>query len=136
MGTLQYDDRYFQAYRRLAKEFNLPIRMASQDVLAAGGGGHQREQLESDGTVCPDYLIHGGRLKDEPIAEYWKRMLKDLKPGVTELYIHAALAGEEMQNITNSWRDRAAEHELFTRDPEIDRKSTRLNSSHVSISYA
>ena len=131
MGTLQYDDRYFQAYRRLAKEFNLPIRMASQDVLAAGGGGHQREQLESDGTVCPDYLIHGGRLKDEPIAEYWKRMLKDLKPGVTELYIHAALAGEEMQNITNSWRDRAAEHELFTRDPEIRRLLESQNVKRI-----
>jgi hypothetical protein len=42
-----------------------------------------------------------------------------LKPGVTELFIHAALAGEEMQHVTNSWRDRAAEHALFTKDPEI-----------------
>jgi predicted glycoside hydrolase/deacetylase ChbG (UPF0249 family) len=119
MGALQYDDRYFQVYRRLAKEFDLPIRMGSQETLAAGGGGHQRGQLDADGTVYTDYLIHGQRKPGEPVADYWKRMLRELKPGVTELYIHAALAGEEIQHITNSWMERAAEHHLFTKDPEI-----------------
>jgi predicted glycoside hydrolase/deacetylase ChbG (UPF0249 family) len=119
MGALQYDDRYFQVYRRLAKEFDLPLRMGSQEVLAAGGGGHQRGQLDGDGIVYPDYLIHGGRKAGEPIKVYWKRMLQDLKPGVTELYIHAALAGDEIKHITASWFDRVAEHELFTTDPEI-----------------
>ena len=119
MGTLQYDDRYFQVYRRLAKEFDLPLRMGSQEVLAAGGGGHQRGQLDTDGVVYPDYLIHGGRASGESMRDYWKRMLKDLKPGVTELYIHASLAGEEIKHITNSWQDRVTEHELFTKDPEI-----------------
>ncbi|HJQ71388.1 MAG TPA: polysaccharide deacetylase family protein [Blastocatellia bacterium] len=119
MGALQYDDRYFQVYRRLAKEFDLPLRMGSQEVLAAGGGGHQRGQLDADGVVYPDYLIHGGRKVGEPIKKYWKRMLQDLKPGVTELYIHAALAGDEIKHITASWFDRVAEHELFTTDTEI-----------------
>jgi hypothetical protein len=64
-------------------------------------------------------LIHGGRNKDEPMSDYWRRMLKGLKPGVTEAYIHASIPGEEIQHVTNSWKDRAAEHELFTKDPEI-----------------
>jgi predicted glycoside hydrolase/deacetylase ChbG (UPF0249 family) len=119
MGALQYNDAYFQVYRRLAKEFDLPIRMGSQETLAAAGGGHQRGQLDSDGVVYTDYLIHGSRKQGEPMADYWKRMLKELKPGVTELYIHAALAGEEMKHVTNSWRERATEHELFTKDPEV-----------------
>src|SRR5262249_21231458 len=121
MGTLKYDERYFQVYRRLAKEYDLPIRMAAQDVLAAGGGGNQRAQLEADGILCPDYLIFGGPAKGEPVTDYWKRMLNSLKPGVTELYIHAAQAGDEMKHITNSWQDRATEYELFTKDPEISR---------------
>jgi predicted glycoside hydrolase/deacetylase ChbG (UPF0249 family) len=119
MGALQYNDAYFQVYRRLAKEFDLPLRMGSQEVLAAGGGGDQRGQLDSDGVVYTDFLIHGSRKPGESMPDYWKRMLRELKPGVTELYIHAALAGEEMQHVTNSWKDRAAEHALFTRDPEI-----------------
>jgi hypothetical protein len=121
MGTLQYDLRYYEVYRRLAKEYDLPLRMASQDVLAARGGEALRKQLEEDGVLCPDYLIHGGRKSGESVTDYWHRMLKDLKPGVTELYIHAALPGEEMKYITNSWQERATEYELFTKDPEIRR---------------
>lgn len=121
MGALQYDERYFQVYRRLAKEFDLPIRMGSQDILAAAGGGHQREQLDSDGVIYTDYLIHGQRKQGEPVTDYWKRMLNELKPGVTELYIHAAVEGEEIKHITNSWKERATEYELFTKDPEIRR---------------
>ncbi|HXG63554.1 MAG TPA: polysaccharide deacetylase family protein [Blastocatellia bacterium] len=121
MGALQYNDNYFQVYRRLAKEFDLPLRMGSQEVLAAAGGGHQRGQLDNDGIVYPDHLIHDGRKPGESVTDYWKRVLTDLKPGVTELYIHAALPGEEMKEITNSWQERATEYELFTKDPEIRR---------------
>jgi chitin disaccharide deacetylase len=119
MGALQFNEQYFQVYRRLAKEFDLPLRMGSQEILAAAGGAHQRGQLDSDGIVYPDYLIHGGRNKGESMTDYWKRMLKGLKPGVTEAYIHASVPGEEIQHVTNSWKDRATEYELFTRDPEI-----------------
>jgi predicted glycoside hydrolase/deacetylase ChbG (UPF0249 family) len=121
MGTLQYNEAYFQIYRRLAKEFSLPLRMGSQELLAAQGGGQQRGQLDSDGTIYPDYLIHGDRKPGEAIRDYWKRSVSALKPGVTELYIHASVAGDEIKHITNSWEDRAAEYELFTRDAEIRR---------------
>ena len=121
MGTLQYNEAYFQVYRRLAKEFDLPLRMGSQEVLAAGGGGHQRGQLDADGIVYPDYLIHGDRKPREPVRDYWKRQLNSLKPGVTELYIHASVPGEEIKHITNSWEERAAEYELFTKDADVRR---------------
>jgi chitin disaccharide deacetylase len=119
MGALQYSEAYFQVYRRLANEFDLPIRMGSQALLATMGGKHQRGQLDEDGVIYPDYLIHGQQQKGESTTDYWKRMVKSLQPGVTELYIHASVAGEEIQHITNSWKDRAEEYRLFTRDPEI-----------------
>jgi len=119
MGTLQYNNDYFQVYRRLAKEFDLPLRMGSQDLLAAMGGGHQRGQLDADGILCPDYLVYGERKAKESMADYWKRMLSDLKPGVTELFIHASVAGDELTAFTNTAGDRAEEYRLFTKDPEI-----------------
>ena len=128
MGALQFDDRYFQVYRKLAKEFDVPLRMGSQEILAGAGGGHQRAQLEADGILYPDNLVYGGRKPGESVKDYWKRMLSALKPGVTELYIHAALAGEEMRSITNSWQERATEYELFTKDPDI---RELLNSQNV-----
>ncbi|MBI3650906.1 MAG: polysaccharide deacetylase family protein [Acidobacteria bacterium] len=119
MGALQYKDNYFQVYRRLANEFNLPLRMGSQALLAANGGAQQRGQLDSDGVIYPDYLITGGPPKGESITVYWQRMLNELKPGVTELYIHASVAGDEIQHITNSWQTRAEEYRLFTSDAEV-----------------
>ncbi|HSB10754.1 MAG TPA: polysaccharide deacetylase family protein [Blastocatellia bacterium] len=121
MGTLQYNEAYFQVYRRLAREFGLPLRMGSQELLAAQGGGHQRGQLDADGVVYPDHLIHGDRKPGESMRDYWIRQLSSLKPGVTELYIHASVPGDEIKHITNSWEDRATEYEMFTRDPEVRR---------------
>jgi hypothetical protein len=119
MGTLQFNEAYFQIYRRLAKEFDLPLRMGSQELLAAQGGGQQRGQLDEDGILYPDYLIHGGRKSNESMADYWKRMLSGLKPGVTEAYIHASAAGDELAAFTNTASDRAEEYRLFTKDPEV-----------------
>jgi len=131
MGTLQYNEAYFQVYRRLAKEFDLPLRMGSQELLAAQGGGQQRGQLDEDGIIYPDYLIHGGRKPGESMSDYWKRMLSDLKPGVTEAYIHASAAGDELSAFTNTAGDRAEEYRLFTRDPEIRRILDAQNVKRV-----
>jgi predicted glycoside hydrolase/deacetylase ChbG (UPF0249 family) len=119
MGALQFAEPYFQVYRGLAREFDLPVRMGSQATLAAFGAPHQRSQLQADGIVTPDYLIYGDRKTGESVDAYWHRMLGGLQPGVTELYIHAALAGDEMRAITNSWQERAREYELFTTEPSI-----------------
>jgi len=119
MGTMQFNEAYFQVYRRLAKEFDLPLRMGSQELLATLGGSQQRGQLDEDGILYPDYLIHGGPKANEPIADYWKRMLSSLQPGVTEAYIHASAAGDELTGFTNTAADRAEEYRLFTKDPEI-----------------
>ena len=119
MGALQYDMRFHAVYRRLAKEFDLPIRMGNQDLLAKLGGAHLRGELDADGTVYPDYLIHQQRKPGEAVDVYWKRMIAELTPGVTELYIHPAVAGEEMQHITNSWQERDTEYHLFTDDATV-----------------
>jgi predicted glycoside hydrolase/deacetylase ChbG (UPF0249 family) len=119
MGALQYDMRYHAVYRKLAREFDLPIRMGNQDLLASMGGGHLRGELDADGTLYPDYLVHQQRRPGEPVDVYWKRMIAELKPGVTEFYIHPAVAGEEMQHITGSWKERDTEYHLFTDDASV-----------------
>lgn len=119
MGALQYDLRFHQVYRQLGKEFDLPIRMGNQDLLAKLGGAHLRGELDADGTVYPDYLIHDQRKPGEPVDVYWKRIIGELKPGVTELYIHPAVAGDEMEHITGSWKERDTEYHLFTDDASV-----------------
>ena len=119
MGVLQYNPEYHNVYHRLAKEYDLPLRMASQETIESFGFPNLRIDLEADGIISPDYLVFGGPDNGEPVDVYWKRILRTLKPGVTELFIHAAQDGEELRNMTNSWGTRSTEYLLFTTDPEI-----------------
>jgi predicted glycoside hydrolase/deacetylase ChbG (UPF0249 family) len=120
MGTLQLDPRFIETYLRLAVEFDLPLRMASQETMAKFGFPKLREQFAAKGIVFPDHFIYE-ELKDEKqnVREFWLGIVKNLKPGVTELYIHAALPTEEMKAITGSWSTRAQEFEVFTHDEEM-----------------
>ncbi len=120
MGTLQYDARYMEAYLKLALEFDLPVRMASQHTLEAFQQPRLRAVFAAKGVVFTDDFVYEG-LKDESkdVKGFWLRVLKNLKPGVTELYIHAAKPTEELQAITGSWRTRGQEFETFAHDPEV-----------------
>lgn len=95
------------------------MRVASQSILDQFGEPHRRGRIADAGIVFPDYLIHDLRMEDEPVDVYWKRILRSLEPGVTELYIHPAVGTTTMKRITNRWEDRAEEHRLFTDDPEV-----------------
>ena len=121
MGTMQYDPRYLQMYLQLAVEFDVPVRMASQETMARNGHPELREQFAGKGIVFTDYFIHD-ELKEEQskgVKPFWLGVVKGLRPGVTELYIHAALAGDELKAITGSWRTRSEQYELFAHDVEM-----------------
>ncbi len=53
------------------------------------------------------------------VKPFWTRIIKELKAGVTELFIHPALPNEELKAVTNSWKTRGEEYELFVNDPEF-----------------
>ena len=120
MGTLQLHPDYIKAYLQLAAEFDLPVRMASQAILAARGFPQLREQFAAKGILFPDFFVYE-ELKNEAadVRNFWLQIVKNLKPGVTELYIHAALPTDELKAITGSWQTRSREFDVFTSDPEM-----------------
>lgn len=122
MGTLQLNPEFFKVYVQLALEFDLPLRMASQETMARFGQPELRRQVAAQGIVFPDYFVYD-ELKDEKnnVRAFWLNIVKNLKPGVTELYIHAALPTDEMKAISGSWSTRAEEFEVFARDEEMKR---------------
>lgn len=120
MGTLQYDPRYLEVYLKLATEFDLPVRMASQATLEKFQQPNLRAKFNASGILFPDYFIYdelSGESGD--VKAFWLKIVSDLKPGVTELFVHAANPTEELKAITGTWRTRAAEFETFTHDPEM-----------------
>lgn len=122
MGTLQLEPRYVRVYLQLAEEFNLPVRMASQETIARFGHPELRAQFAAKGILFPDYFVYE-ELKDESrdVKAFWLKVVENLKPGVTELYIHAALATDELKAITASWPTRSQECELFSHGEEMKR---------------
>jgi hypothetical protein len=122
MGTLQLNPDYMKVYVQLALEFDLPLRMASQETMARFGQPDLRAQMAAQGILFTDYFVYD-ELKDEKngVKDFWLRIVKNLKPGVTELYIHAALPTDELKAITGSWSTRAQEYEVFTNDEDMKR---------------
>ena len=67
------------------------------------------------GFAILDHLVFGQRVPSEPREhmEYHKNLIKNLKPGVTEFYIHPAVESEEIKAITASWRTRKSDWMTF-----------------------
>lgn len=118
MYSLQYIRRYIPVYLKLASEFNLPIRLCT--LWDKEGVQFKRANLEAYGLVSPDYLLNSYYKNGESVKEHWIRLLKSLKPGVSELYIHTALPGREIQSIASrDWQVRVEEYRIFVEDEEI-----------------
>ncbi len=113
MGTVQLEPSYHELYLRLAAEFRLPIRMLPRSWLVDMGMERVAALADELGIVSPDHFWNGGPDAPEDTARYWTEMLRNLKPGVTELYIHAALDDAEMRAISDSCAQRAADHAFF-----------------------
>jgi chitin disaccharide deacetylase len=119
MGTMQYDPRYLKVYAQLALEFNLPVRMAQQSTMERFGFPDVRREMSEKGIVFTDYFVYDELENYNDIKSFWMDILKNLKPGVTELFMHASMESEELKAITNSWKERIQEAAVFTSDPDV-----------------
>ena len=115
MGTLQLRPEFFDVYLELAVEFGLPLRMG-----AAGGekvvGFPYRELAAAEGVVYPDNFVLynpvGGRRAVE-------RTLFDLRPGVTEVYLHPAVDSDELRASHPDWAGRVEDHAFLVDDASL-----------------
>jgi len=121
MWTLQYNLKFFWLYVKLAKEFDLPVRMDPPERARYLGGGDLHRLLRKEGILCPDTFIICQMLPGESLEEFYKRILRNLQPGVTEIMIHPSLETEEIKAIIpqNGWQGRLTEYQVFTENEEI-----------------
>jgi chitin disaccharide deacetylase len=119
MGTVQTNPEFLKAYLQLAVEFNLPLRMAAQSTMEKFGFPGLRQQFAEKGLIFTDYFVYDEMDNYKDVKSFWTNIIKNLKPGVTEIFIHASQMSEELKAITNSSEKRAQEAEAFTRNPDI-----------------
>jgi hypothetical protein len=93
MGAMQIDPRFFAVFVDLAAEYDLPLRMfGSGAERRLGFPG--RAQAAERGLVFPDHLL---TTWGAPAKETFAGILRDLRPGVTEIYVHPVEDGPELR---------------------------------------
>lgn len=103
----------------LSYEYGLPFRIPHFDMT------HPFREM---GFAIIDHLERSFNAPKnlEKRREYYINFFKNLPPGVTEVYIHPAIANTELKNVTNSHATRQADVSIFT-DPEIKKAITDSN---------
>ena len=116
MGTLQLRADYHEIYARLADEYRLPIRLASRRRIGTEGMGAILDQLDAAGVVTPDHLVFYGPSSVAETESYWTNLIRTLKPGLTEILCHPALARYELKSCARDAMQREADFHYFTSD--------------------
>ena len=112
MGTMQLNEDFWKVYMKLAVDYNLPQRQASAELYNLMGATGRKEKERAAGVLGPDHLIHGLPMPKDAgdMADFYNGILRRLKPGITELYLHPAIDGVEMQAISGTHARRDADY--------------------------
>jgi predicted glycoside hydrolase/deacetylase ChbG (UPF0249 family) len=101
MGTLQANARLFPIYVKLAKEYQLPLRMAGAGADARLGFAG-RAQCARAAILHPDHFSFQWGTETAKIFDTY---LAAPRPGVTEIILHPVADGEELAayDKTEAW---------------------------------
>jgi predicted glycoside hydrolase/deacetylase ChbG (UPF0249 family) len=112
MGALQLRPEFFDIYLDLAVEFRLPVRLSGGSTERAIGFPF-RSLAEEAGVLFPDHFVRvPGIGSRRPI----EKVLADLRPGLTEVYLHPARDTSELRAFAPEWADRVDDYDMLCTD--------------------
>lgn len=122
MGSVAHP-KYMQSYINLGMKFGLPAmlfrmdeagwRAAGLDADTAKIAAGLMQQLEAGGLPLLDTLGGMPLDTDENRLDRTKKMLSELKPGITHFIIHPSKDTPELRAITPDWKCRVADYQDF-----------------------
>jgi chitin disaccharide deacetylase len=119
MGALQLRADFFDVYVQLGVEFHLPLRMGPPGSERLAGFPY-RDLARAEGIVFTDDFVFYAGVGARPHLE---AALAELRPGVTEVYLHPAVDSDELRSSHPDWAGRVDDHALLVGD---DRSLTDL----------
>jgi chitin disaccharide deacetylase len=123
MGVLQLRPEFFDVYLDLAVEFCLPIRLTGTSTQKAIGFPF-RDLAAAEGVLFPDYYIFPPT--GSGARKTLERLLGDLRPGVTELSVHAAIDTPELRALAPDWANRVDDHDVVAVDHAVRSLARRV----------
>jgi predicted glycoside hydrolase/deacetylase ChbG (UPF0249 family) len=112
MGTMQLRAEFFDVYLEMAVDFRLPLRMAGASAERLIGFPYRR-LARAEGVLFSDFFVQSNVGSRRSI----EKVLFDLRPGVTEVYLHPAQDSDELRASHPDWANRVEDHLMLTRDP-------------------
>jgi predicted glycoside hydrolase/deacetylase ChbG (UPF0249 family) len=112
MGTLQLRPEFFDIYLELAVDFRLPLRLSGESTERSIGFPFRRLAAE-EGVVFPDHFLYVRGVGSRRTIE---RAIGELRPGVTEVYVHPAVDTAELRSLAPDWSGRVDDHDLAVND--------------------
>jgi predicted glycoside hydrolase/deacetylase ChbG (UPF0249 family) len=122
MGSVAHP-KFMQSYINLGMKYGLPAmlfrmdevgwRATGLDASTAQIAAGLMQQLEAGGFPLLDALGGMPLDTDENRLEKTKKMLSDLKPGITHFIIHPSKDSPELRAITPDWKCRVADYQDF-----------------------
>jgi predicted glycoside hydrolase/deacetylase ChbG (UPF0249 family) len=115
MGTLQLRPEFFDIYLELAVDFQLPLRLSGASTEKVIGFPFRRLAAE-EGVLFPDHFV---RVRGVGSRGALERLLGELRPGVTEVYVHPAADTPEIRALAPDWAARVDDLALVTTDSSL-----------------
>ncbi len=123
MGTLAHE-KFLPLYVDLAQEYKLPPTILFRgDIVGFRASGlgdtlsnmalEEGTKLQNMGVPLLDHVF--GLPLDQPAerVEQAKQAIRNLLPGITHFYLHAAQDTPELRAIAPDWESRVADYEAF-----------------------
>ncbi len=131
LGALHMRPEFFDQYLELACDFQLPIRLPSHGAQRVAGFP-MRDVAAEEGILFPDFLevVPGSGIGSRASIT---KVLADLQPGVTEVYLHPAADTPELRALAPEWARRVDDLHMATHDTEL--RSMVARSGATLISY-
>ncbi|HVF33275.1 MAG TPA: polysaccharide deacetylase family protein [Acidimicrobiales bacterium] len=128
MGTLQLRPEFFDVYLELAVDFGLPLRLSGGSSERVIGFPFRRLAAE-EGVLFPDHFIS---IRGPGSRRSLEQLLGDLRPGVTEVYVHPAIDTPELRALTpEDWWARVDDHQLVTNDATFRSLLERVGAQRI-----
>ncbi|OWY61805.1 hypothetical protein B7486_61815, partial [cyanobacterium TDX16] len=108
MGTLQLRPEFFDVYLEMAVDYDLPLRLSGKSTERLVGFPF-RQLATDEGVLFPDHFVLVQAVGSRRTIE---RTLFDLRPGVTELYVHPAQDTPELRALAPDWTSRVDDLDL------------------------
>jgi len=119
----------FEVYLDLATEFRLPVRMLSREDTDKQGF-HARERAAASGVLFNEHIVYPWPRRTREV--FFEEVPK-LPPGVTEIFAHPVLDGEELRGYDSRSADIRAHDAVCLTDPAVANLLDRNDIKRISF---